>query len=301
MRKIKSITAYTSFIGEEGLPENEYKSSYKKFDHNQNLIQHIVYTRDGEWETGIDRDFNEANLLLQEVYYLNDTDVGERIVYRYDDQDELLEKETTYADGSQSIRISSTQGLLQSITVVNEQGKREGEELRKYDARGNVLEEVIYDENKKVRQKRVHTYDAENQLISTTKWEENESFVVKMVFEYDEQKRISRETHYDKRGNQLTEITSEYTAQGQLVSQKEENKYVIKRSYDDAGRLIKNETLTLPKEMTESLKIYQYDEDNLLIEKTFFEMGQQYEIEPNVVGRTASTFTRTRFRYEFYF
>ena len=48
MKKIRSIIGYTSFVGEDGVSENEYKSSYQEFDHNQNVIKDIIYTEDGD-------------------------------------------------------------------------------------------------------------------------------------------------------------------------------------------------------------------------------------------------------------
>lgn len=300
MKKIRSIIGYTSFVGEDGISENEYKSSYQEYDHNQNVIKDIIYTEDGEFETASEYKFNEANVLLEEIHYLNETDVAERLAYIYDDNENLNEIEITYSDGSKSIKKTSKNGQVLSVTIVDENNNLEGTEIRKIDANGNVVEEIIYDENKNIQQKFLHIYDSEYQIISTTEFGVNEGFIIKKVFEYDGQKHIIKETHYSERGKQINVIISEYNEQGELCSQQYDNNYAIKISYDEEGRRVRDETINLSNELTESLKVYKYDENNFLIEKISYEMGQQYELEPRVLARASSNYISTRLHYEFY-
>ena len=99
MEKIRSITGYTSFVGEDDISNKEYKSSYREFDHNQNVIKDIVYNEEDEFETASGYKFNEANILLEEIHYLSESEVSEQLTYKYGNNGDLSEIETIYSDG----------------------------------------------------------------------------------------------------------------------------------------------------------------------------------------------------------
>lgn len=300
MKKIKSITTHTAFIREDGIPENEYKSSYQEFDINQNIIKDVIYTINGEIESASGYKFNESNILIVEIHYLNEADVAERLVYKYDNNRDLCETETTYSDGSKSFKKVNRNKQILSVSTLDEDNKLEGKEIKKFDKEGNVFEEVIYDENKNIIQKFLHDHDNENQLISTIEFSENERFVIKKIFKYNNKGHIIMESHHSERGKLIKTIISEYNEEGELTLQQYGNNYLIKISYDDKKRRIKDETINLSKNLIEALKLYKYDENDFLTEQISYEMGQQYELAPGAFGRTNSNYMSTKYQYEIY-
>ena len=104
MKKIKSITGYTSLIADDGTEFNPYKSSYREFNPAEELIKDITFTTEGEIETASGYRFDESGHLTEELHYLNDTEVAEKLTFKYTPDGELKETETTYSDGSKSIQ-----------------------------------------------------------------------------------------------------------------------------------------------------------------------------------------------------
>jgi len=300
MKKIKSITGYTAFIGEDGIPENQYKSFYQEFDINQNIIKDVIYTGDGEIETASGYKFNESNILIEEIHYLNETDVAERLVYKSNNNGDLSEIETTYSDGSKTIKKINRNGQVLSVVILDEDNKLEGEEIRKFDEQGNVLEEVIYNENKNIKQKSLYEYDSKGQLINKTEFGENEDFVIRKTFDYNNKGYMIKKSHFSEHGKLINVVTAEYNEEGELILQQYDNKYLIKITYDDKNRKIKDETMNLSNNLVEALKVYEYDENDFLIEEISYEMGQQYELGPGVLGRTNSNYMSTKHQYQFY-
>lgn len=300
MKKNKTITSYKAFINEENNPVNEYKYSYQEYDFNQNLIKEVFYLKDGHIETASAYKFNESNVMIEEIHYLSDTDVGERVLYKYYNNMDFRSIETIYSDGSKSIKLFKRNGQVLSVTIVNENNKFEGEEISKFDNQENVTEEIIMDEKRDIRQKFLHEYDRRGLLISTTESGENEEFIVKKIFEYNNKNQMIKETHISERGILINVIRSEYNTEGELILQQQGNKYLIKISYDDKKRRRRDETINLSNNLAEASKIYKYDENDLLTEEISYEMGQQYQLEPGVLGRSGSFNIRIKFHYEFY-
>ncbi|RKX17146.1 MAG: hypothetical protein DRP35_11430 [Candidatus Zixiibacteriota bacterium] len=300
MEKIKSITGNTAFIDENGKPENNYKSSYQEFDSQQNIIKEMYYTIDGEIETANGYKFNESNLLIEETHYLDETEIADQLNYFYNDDGKLNKIETNYSDGSKSIKTINRTELKISATILDEENNFEGEEIQVFDQQGNVIEETIYDEEKKISQKFLHSYNSENQIISTTEHGEGGEFIIKKTFEYNKKGQITKESHYNRHEKLLKRITFEYDNEGELIMQQIGNSYLIKTTFDDKKRRVKDETIDLSNNVIADLKEYKYDENNFMIEEISYKMGQQYELEPGVFGRGRSNYISTKFTYEFY-
>ena len=300
MKKIKSVTGNTAFIGENGKPENNYKSSYQKFDSQQNIIKEMYYTIDGEVETANGYKFNESNLLIEETHYLDETEIADQLNYFYNDEGKLNKIETDYSDGSKSIKTINRTKLKISATILDEEKNFEGEEIQIFDQQGNVIEEIIYDEEKKISQKFLHSYNSDNQIISTTEHSEGGEFAIKRTFEHNKEGQIIKESQYNRHEKLLKRITFEYNNEGELTMQQIGNSYLIKTTYDDKKRRIKDETIDLSNNVIADLKEYKYNENNLMIEEISYKMGQQYELEPGVFGKKRSNYISTKFIYEFY-
>jgi len=299
MKKIKTITAYTSFVGEDNKREHEYKSFYEEFDLNQNVIKNIVYSDAGEVETASGYRFDESNRLIKVMHYLNESEISQELNYKYS-YGELSQIETIYSDGSITIKTIRKNGRVVTTTIRGDDKIFEGEELRRHDGYGNVVEEFFYDENKLIRQRFLYEYDNKSKLICSTEFGADETFVVKKTFEYDHNGNILKESHYSEWGNLMSYILSEYNIHGKLISQQYDMNQLLKLEYDDDGRIIKEETAKIPNGMVISSKRYHYDKNNNLKGEISFDLGEQYDLQPGVSIRTGLNYVNKRFHYEFY-
>ncbi|MCD6367317.1 MAG: hypothetical protein J7L46_07250 [Bacteroidales bacterium] len=146
----------------------------------------------------------------------------------------------------------------------------------------------------------MHNYNSDNQIISTTEHGEGGEFTIKKTFEYNKKGQITKESHYNRHEKLLKRITFEYNNEGELIMQQIGNSYLIKTTFDDKKRRVKDETIDLSNNVIADLKEYKYDENNFLIEEISYKMGQQYELEPGIFGRGRSNYISTKFTYEFY-
>ena len=300
MENIKTVTGTTAFIGENGNAENEYKSSYQEFDKQQNIIKEIYYTIDGEIETKNEYKFNESNLLIEEIHFLDEIEIADQLNYFYNDDKKLYKIETRYSDGSQSIKTIDRTKSKTTATILDEENNFEGEEIQIFDQEGNVIEEIIYDEDKKISQKFTHTYNDKNQMTSITEYGEDEEFIIKRTLEYNEEGKIIMESHYNRHDKLTKQIALEYNDDGEVITQQIGNSYLIKTTFDDKKRRIKDETIDLSNNVIADLKEYKYDENNLLIEEISYKMGQPNELEQGVFGKKRSNYISTKFTYEFH-
>ncbi len=300
MNKIKSITGFTSFIGDDGTEFNEHKSTYQEFNTGHEMIKDITFTQEGEIETASGYKFDEFGNLTEELHYLNDTEVAEKLTFKYESDGELKEIETTYSDGSKSIQKRIRHGHELFIKTFDEDNRIEGEEVQKFDSKGNILERMVYDEDKTIQQKFTYEYDGKDLLKSIIEYGMKEEFIIKKNFEYNAGGQPVKELHFSERGKLFNTIVSEYNDKGNLISQRSGNSLLTRISYDDKGRKIKEETIDLSTGTTVAFKINTYDDIGLLSETISYDMGQEFQMEPGLFARSGSRRVKTKFQYEFF-
>ena len=146
----------------------------------------------------------------------------------------------------------------------------------KYDAKGNRIEELVYDHNGRCFLKKIFKYNANNKLIEelTTHYTIEETFTIKYVAKYNDKGLLIEECDssvedgyvnyrvtykYDKKGNQ-TEYCR-YTNDNS-IEEKTTNKY------DNNGKLI---LYTYSSEEASQKNTYRYDENGRLAEDCEFD------------------------------
>lgn len=299
MKKVKKITRYRRIVDDNDKLLNEYKSSYQEFDKNNNTIKEVDYTQSGDIETASGFKYDEQNRLVEEIHYFDEEEVGEVIRYKYNDEGKTSEIETTYADGSISLKkVSRTENII-SVKAYDEDGEMDGEEIVKYNTDGNVVEEISLDEDKTVFDRKVYTYNDKNQLASKTTFGQKEEFMQKMVFEYDLNGNVSRETQLNRKDKPVRQVVYIHNSDNKMVEW-ENLQYIQHMKYDEEGKLIYEETRNRNNNMVESFTEYKFGENGLLAETRSFEMGAQYQLEPGVYARGKLTFIINRHDYEFF-
>lgn len=299
MKKIKSITGYTSYVIEDDMPVDEYKSSYKELDHNQNIIKVIIYNADGEIEDATGYQFDDSGKLIKEMYYIDDYELSEMVNYKYS-YGELSEIEMIFSDGSKSVKKIRKNGNIVTIITRDENNRLEAEEIRTLDDKDNVIEKLIYNDKKEIEQKLSYTYDNNGNVTVSTEYGKDESFVLKKTFDYDEYGNMIKESHYTEWDAMKEIFIFRYNKKGDLISQQEGNKYLVKILHDEWGRLIKEEKINLSNGISESITSYKYGVEDYVIEQVSYDIGEQYSLNPGVLTRTGSEYKRIKYHYEFY-
>lgn len=299
MAKVKKLTKFFGVVGDNEEVLNEFKSYYQEFDKNDNVIKEVEYHHSGEIESASGFKYDEKNRLIEEIHYFDEDEVGEIIKFTLDDQGRPTEIETTYADGSKSLKkVHRTEHLL-SVKTFDEDNTLEGEEVVKFNSKGKAIEEIHYDEDHEIFQRSVYEYDDNDLLVKRINYGNKDEFLVETLFGYDEKGKLVKQVQFSEKGKVISSTVLEYDDQGNEIFQ-QNNAYEMRAAYDPKGRLISEETVRRGSNMVESFNEYIYNENGLKTEDRSFEMGESYQLEPGVMTRTGSSFTRTRYEYEFF-
>lgn len=176
-----------------------------------------------------------------------------RYVYTYDEQGNMLTKNTYHMD--------SEEPSYTDVYTYDEQGRKLTYQYSdQYDH--FELTEYIYDELGILTESL--SYDKEKELSSRT------------VYTYDERGNILEEQYYDKDGNPVNGKSYEYTydEDGRILTQKEtynqgSSNILFEYTYNEQGLLL-TETWNFGNGITKFFE-YSYDEQGILLEK------QQYD------------------------
>jgi len=299
MSKIKQLSKYTAFVGEDGRTINEFKSLLQEFDEQQNLLKEVEYSATGEIESSSEYKYNGQNKMIAEVHYFEEDEVGETIKYHLDEEGKALEIETTYGDSGKSIKKISRTGRLLTVKIVDEDGESEGEETVKFDHKQRPVEETHIDEDGQVSQCSVYEYNNSGQVLSRIDYGEKNEFHTKTIFDYDKDGNRIRSVQRSEKGNLINSLLYEYDEnRNQVLLQ---NSHHLRRTaYDDKNRIISEETINRSNNLAEGFTEYTYGEHGLLIEERSFEMSSSNQQDPLSFGNSKSNFVVNRYEYEFY-
>lgn len=271
MKKIKKETAYRiEYIlkSKDSTPEEtgRYKSSYREFDENQNVILDITYLEDESVDQKYVNEFEGVKLIDEKVYfgsdelsehnsYEYDGDVlsnmiihyqdGSRdnIRYEYDDNNNLLRKETRDEDDDiEELELRNYDNGLLISSKIFENGDLENpvrEESVEYDEEGRIIQKVTYDHQEERNQKQVFDYD-ENGYENMIKTYVNGQLQQKAIFKRDELGRASQ--IIEEEPGQRVKVYQEFDDRGNVVKQQiydknEHELYNVHRKYDDNGNM----------------------------------------------------------------
>jgi hypothetical protein len=299
MIKIKQLSKFTAFVGEDNQVRNEFKSYQQEFDEQQNLLKETAYSSSGQVESASAYKYNGQNKMLAEIHYFEEDEVGETINYHLDEEGKPISIETTYGDSGKSIKKISRAGRLLTVKIVDEDGETEGEEIVKFDNKQRPIEETQIDEEGKISQRSVYEYNDSDQLVSRIDYGENNEFLTKTTFVYNEDGKLLQSVQRTESGNLINSVLYEYDASGNRTLLQNSH-HQQKTTYDDQNRIVIEETINRSNKLVEGFTEYKYGDHGLLIEERTFEMGDAYQLEPMVFGRTKSNFVQTRYEYEFY-
>lgn len=298
-KKLRKRTIFHSLVDANDNVKKQFKRGYQEFDERGNTLKDVVYKPNGEIESAIGFTFDDQNRLVEEIHYYEGGDTGERIRFKLDKAGNRVEIETTYADESKSLKKIARFENMVSVKAYDEDGEFESEDLVKYNANGDVIEEIQFDEDRKIIRQDIYEYDEENRLKSKTGYLEDNEFEIKILVEYDEMGHVKSETQLNRKDVVINKTSFEHDADGSLVAW-QNNRHITRTSFDAEKKPLKEEVVNRANGLVENFTEYKYNEQGLIIEERAFNLGDQYDLEPGVTARTQSSFILTGYEYEFF-
>ncbi len=298
MSKVKKLIKYIVFTDNNDEVKHQYKSFLQEFDERGNTIREVEYTPDGSVDNAAEYKYDEENRLIGEVHFYED-EVTETIRYILNEEGKRKEVETTYADGSKSVKKIIRDSNTITVKAFDEDGDPEEEDRITYDEQGRVIEEVKLDDNGKVVYRSVYEYNEKGKLLNKTEYEGEDGSFIKTTPEYDEQDNVISETQITEKGNLVNRVFYEYNKQGDRITW-QNNHHIHRIEYDEQHRPVMEETKNRVNNLVENFTKYKYNEQGLVSEEHTFSLGDQYQIEGGMFGGSSSDFVITRYEYEFF-
>lgn len=281
---LRQVSAFRSEIAafEKNANDKTYKFRIKEFDKNGKLILDCEYRPNSEidWET----------------------------IYKYDDKDRLVSKQTNYVSEDTSEKtVSSYDEKGNKISEANYFGEELFETvIYRYDENNKILEQKKIDEEEEELEKQEFEYSEDGKL-SRQVFYLNGVVERTIIFKYDEAGHCIEEIHaignkketeiiqftYDEHGNKLTTTSRnsggkvvgflevEYDEQHNPVKYINEtagyysSKTVHQIHYDEQGRTVENEYFDILNNFLISKELFEYDENGNIVEEEIFEINQQ--------------------------
>ena len=298
MSKVRKLVKYIVFTDKNDEVKHQYKSYLQEYDKQGNSIHEVEYTPDGSVDNAAEYKYDDQNHLIEEVHYFED-EVTEKIRYILNEEGKRTEVETTYADGSISVKKVIRQGNTITVKTFDEDGDPEEEDRIKYDEEGKVVEEVKLDEEGKIVHRSLYEYNEKGKLLNKTEYEGDDGSFIKTMIEYDDRDNPVSETTVTDKGNLVNRISFQYNEQGDRTTW-QNNHHVHRVVYDEQRRPVMEETKNRMNNLIENFTEYKYNDQGMVAEERTFSLGDQYQIEAGAFGGSSSDFVITRYEYEFF-
>ena len=296
--KIKTITGYSANLDMNGIEQNEYKSSFREYDFNQNLIKDYGFSDDGEIEFSTDFVYNGRNQKMEQITGSSEDTVGERLEFRYNEEGELAQLDTIYLDQSKSVEIYTRYGLNLSISLYDENNIVYQAVTKRFDELGNLLEEITHDELNKTTSRTVYLYNEKHLLFRSSEYNQLGEMLKEEDYDYDMKGNLIKQETYDHRGKLLSSLEYRYNQNNDLIWQRIDDTYLYEVEYDDQNRKIREQRTNTDNDVIEEYKLFGYNNRNLVSEEVSSNIGQKSFM--GVFSYPTSDKIKTRFMYEFY-
>lgn len=227
---------------EKGKPKKEgYKNYTKKFDHNGNVIEEIYY-QSGSVDQKLSYKYDNNENKVEYVNYQGDeTKVmfKQNITYdnstrkireeRYDGTDYQIIKYNYQNNKLIEIIRSDISGKIEhkrsfdynkdicTITILDENSKKIGKIINKYDKNENLIESVEYDINDKIKEQYFYTFEG-NVVKDKTKYI-LENFIYKENYEYDSKGNLIKVIKEEPKGKIFENNIYKYDSKGNLIEE----------------------------------------------------------------------------------
>lgn len=186
--------------------------------------------------------------------------------------------------------------------------------LETYDEKGNMIEEIIYDDNdtRKVIDSFIYTYNTAGQIAKTIRYLSGGTVYAYYEYLYDSSGNLKEDTRYFDNGKKHTRNTYKYSGHNQMEHRifvyKEYNnsveEKVIRFVYNKKGQMIESKAYAKDR-LTYSSTFYDYDSYGNVIDKRWkWDNGEEhrdqisYDKEGNEI-KTTSTSPGKTYSYKY--
>lgn len=296
-KKIQSISIYRRDLPPDGSAENNTteeqivsRTSYHP-EHDK-ITREEQYGLNGSLEQDTEYSYDENGFLIREILKEADGTVMEEKSYEADAHQRLAREYLHYADGSRDI-ISYTyddEGNIIKKETVDADGEVEETQEFQYDNGRKILERKKDESGELIAEKRYHYEDG--RLLEVESMDGIEGQEYQRVYTYDEQGHRDSVMLYDAGGNPLERVLLENDDKGRPVKIIEENrqkKNTLYLRYDERGNAISQEEFDMKGELVSRVE-RTYDEEGRLTESL---------IEQNITTHGVSRRYIVRHEYTF--
>jgi len=262
VRKIKSITTYQI---DDSDSDSKFISAYTEYNETGNEVLSETYYDENELESKVERIYNSRGEIIEEITYLDATEIGEHTFFKRNEQNRIAEILSHYADGSKQIKkyeYNDAENTL-TITTYDDDDAIEEREFFRFDSDRNILEHSTFDENLKLKERQENSYDENSKLLRRKEYDAKNKFTVERVLVYNEFEKIEKQISLNKNNKPIGSILFNYDDKGRLIEQRIANSHVIRFAYTDEPRTEKEEHFDANGILTYSTTKY-YDQNNLL-------------------------------------
>ncbi len=269
-----------------------YQASYEEINKDGLPEIQVRLTPEEEVDTKNDYFYNEKKQLIKEIAFLGEEEIH-RVQLTYDENDKVLTEKTLYPDGAFTLKTLERDLKENTVKIVlkDENDELEGEEFRRFDAKGNVLEESILDVDSGQSGHETSYDDYGNPLQRIVKNAEGFAFKETFLYERDEEGRLVAVEVNDEDGFPKREDMMQYNEKGNLAA------HTIVNRFEGWTRKFE----------------YEYNEDDKVVLTRVFAGGaspvtvMEYMYHPDykdlILEETTHTGNGTEtktYRYEFY-
>ncbi len=299
MKKIKSITTYTSFHPQsDHQPSNWFRKTFVQYDSNGNIISEESFSPEGALERKVIFRYDAEGYLTSEILYTNEATLTEILSYKHDSNGNLQEIQHQFEDGSLTKEQFSQSENEEWILRTNEFDAVEGSIHKKYNADQLLIEEIHYNQTDQIQSKYEYIYGTHDLLQEHREYGENGKLNLIFKYHYNKDHRLEKQITYTPEGKIVERFYNYYDQKGRIVKTSLNNAVTL-FYYDDKDRCIKEEVLS-ENGKPEATSFYSYNDEDLISQIISYQIGDPYDIEPQVVGRSPSKYEASRLKYQYY-
>lgn len=262
MKKIKELRQYNSRTADPLIePSNWYLRAITRFDDKENIVEEIIYENENTLESKTEYRYDDQQRLIEKVVYLSENEVGEKFSYTYNENNQLATETQHYADGSQTVRIFNYSDSRITITINDEEGSLEGQEIKLLQ-NGKITEEITLDEDKNETSHLYYTFNDAGLVESRI--EKNAAGEVESLrkYFYNERNEMIELTELTGDGELISRRTFEYDEFNRLVQENIDG-YSVNYTYNENGKRSREEIIN-PMQIIESFTDYEYEGDKVI-------------------------------------
>lgn len=293
MGNIQSQTILISPVGQEKWQVSQRQT----FDIHGNLVSNTQYDHFEQQESKEEYRYYSDGKLKEQISYFDTENWIEKQCWKYDEGGLVVEKTILYEDGGKSISHFTRNSFYEEELVTDEMNIVEKKLYRILNEEGQLLKEVEYNADSEIERQIVQHFNAKGNLISREEYGEGPQPETRYTYQYDQKGREISCEGVSSEGNLVYSKKQKYDFD--LLKEVEEQGYTTRFKYDSKKRLIHEEKFD-PVHMPVFRRQLKYDRNGHKENEAIYKIGEEYAVEPQVMGRTLPTHIVKKYEYAYW-